>query len=281
MFRLSLETELSAAREIALKVGLEGATPELLHVGNHTSVRLAPWPFVARIASGTSFDFSSNGLALELRVGAHLQSRGAPAACPATTVDPGPHVEQNCAITLWDFVDGRPIEGPGDEHIAARALGLVHHALSDIPLDLPSYLEKVESCEEILGDPAQAPELAAADRRFLSSLYGRLRERLPTRAEAWQPLHGDTHVGNVRISGARAIWMDLESACLGPLEWDVVNLPRQTWSQFPKLDNDLLHLFADVRSLCIATWCWAEFERSDACREAAAFHLRELKQGFA
>jgi hypothetical protein len=74
--------------------------------------------------------------------------------------------------------------------------------------------------------------------------------------------------------------MDLEAACLGPLEWDVVNLPTATWSKFGKLDDGLMHLFSDVRSLCLAVWCWAEFDRSAAASEAATYHLAELKGRF-
>jgi hypothetical protein len=87
-------------------------------------------------------------------------------------------------------------------------------------------------------------------------------------------------MGNVLISGSRAIWMDLESVCFGPFEWDVVNLPAATWPQFGALDPALMRLFANVRSLCVAVWCWAEFERSKATQEAAIHHLGQLKDRF-
>lgn len=281
MLRLPLKTELDAARAVAARAGLGSVTPEVLRLGNHTTVRLAPWPVVARIASGTSFDFSDAGLERELVVARHLASRGAPAVRPAAGVPPGPYREASCAITLWAFVDGREVAGEADEMLAAAALREVHAGLVDIDIELPSFVTKVESCDAILSDPAQAPALAADDRLFFERLYADLRARIEGVSAGWPPLHGDTHMGNVLIGSAGAVWMDLEAACIGPVEWDVVNLPAATRRQFDGLDPAVMELFADVRSLCVAVWCWAEFDRGAATAEAAVHHLALLKARFA
>ena len=156
MLRLPLELELASATEAAAKAGLGYVTPELLHLGNHTSVKLAPWPIVARIASGTSFDFSHEGLARELMVGRHLAFRDAPAVRPTTGTAPGPYLENDCAITFWEFVNGRAAATQADELMAAASLQLVHSALADIDAELPSFITKVESCDTILANPAEA-----------------------------------------------------------------------------------------------------------------------------
>ena len=280
MLRQPLTTELTAATSAAAKAGLGVVTPEVLHLGDHTTVRLAPWPIVARIASGTSFDFSHESLARELAIAGHLASRGAPTVRPTTTPAPGPYLEDHCAITLWEFVDGRAVATEADEIAAAVSLQMVHRALADLDVHLPSFTTKVESCETILMNPAEAPKLGRDDRLFLEKLYATLREALNVPTATWQPLHGDAHLGNVLLADSGAIWMDLEAACLGPIEWDVVNLPVATWSQFNGIDTALTRLFADVRSLCVGVWCWAEFDRSAATAEAAIYHLGELKARF-
>jgi Ser/Thr protein kinase RdoA (MazF antagonist) len=164
--------------------------------------------------------------------------------------------------------------------MAAASLKKIHSALANLEADLPSFITKVESCETILKDPAQALELGATDRLFLEELYAALRRDLNGVGGTWRPLHGDTHVGNVLVTGSGAIWMDLEAACVGPIEWDIVNLPIATWSEFAGIDLDLMRLFADVRSLCLAVWCWAEFDRSPETSEAAIHHLGNLKARF-
>jgi hypothetical protein len=280
MFRLPLEKELAAATEAAVEAGLGVVEPKVLHFGNHTSARLSPWPVVARIASGTSFDLSHGNVARELQVACHLATRDAPAVRPTSDVAPGPYLNADCAITLWQLVDGREVTTRDDEFMAAASLRLVHSALADLDADLPSFITKVESCRDILANPAEAPGLGGSDRLFLEQCYARLRSELSGVKGEWQPLHGDTHLGNVIIGDSGAVWMDLEAACVGPREWDVVNLSAATWSEFGALDRALLSLFVEVRSLCLAVWCWAEFERSPATAEAAVYHLERLKARF-
>lgn len=280
MLRLSLRAELTAATTVAAKAGLGFVAPEVLHLGNHTTVRLVPWPIVARIASGTSFDFSHEGLARELMVARHLASREAPTVRATTKTAAGPYLEKDCAITLWDFAEGQAVATQADEIMAAASLQRVHSALADIEAELPLFTTKVDSCKSILANPAEAPNLARSDRLLLEKLYATLRERLNKGEAAWRPIHGDTHLGNVLVSGSGAIWMDLEAACIGPIEWDVINLPASTWPEFDGLDAALMALLADVRSLCVAVWCWAEFDRSVASAEAAIYHLGHLKARF-
>ncbi len=280
MLRLPLETEFDIATTVAKRAGLGLVTPELLHLGNHTTAKLAPLPVVARIASGTSFDFSSEGIPRELGVASHLALRKAPTIRPSTMVDPGPYLEGECVITLWDFVDGRAAALPNDANLAAGSLKQVHDALCDIEITLPTFMTKIESCHSILSSREEAPALCKADRDFLREIYIRLHSDLQNRDFKWQPLHGDTHLGNVLVTNAGAIWMDLEAACVGPVEWDVINLPEAVWPEFGSIDPALTDLLSDVRSLCLAVWCWAEFDRSEACKETAIGRLALLKDRF-
>jgi hypothetical protein len=280
MLRRPLETELKAASLAAAKAGLGPVTPEAVHLGNHTTARLWPLPVVARIASGTSFDFSPASLAREIEIGRHLADRHAPAVRPIRDAPPGPYLGDDCAVTLWELVDGRAAASEADEFMAAASLRRVHAALADVAVDLPLFTTKIESCDTLLSDPAEAPKLAPGDRAFLERIYGTLREEVNSVPGRWQPLHGDTHIGNVLITDSGAVWMDLEAACVGPVEWDVVNLPIATWPEFPGIDADVMRLFVEVRSLCVAVWCWAEFDRSEATAEAAVDHLQRLKTRF-
>lgn len=276
---IAIEAEIDAAMSAAEKAGLGPVTPELLHVGNHTSVRLSPLPVVARVATGTSFDLSPAAVAHELVIGMHLASRGAPAARPYRSA-PGPFLEKDCAVTFWEFVQGREVASKLDATNAATALKRVHSALADLDAAVPSFITKVESCEAILTSPVEAPSLASSDRSFLLRLYEKFEQELRRVEGSWQRLHGDTHLGNVLMTRSGALWMDLEAVCVGPLEWDVVNLPRSTWSLFGTIDSALMRLFTNLRSLCLAVWCWSEFDRSRASAEAAVHHLRKLQHRF-
>lgn len=280
MLRHAVTDELAAAAVVAARAGLGTVRPELLHLGNHTSIRLKPWPIVARVASGTSFDFFDNSIRRELEVAAHLEFRGAPAVRPSNGCCPGPYIENDCAVTLWEFVEGRAASCEADELIAAVSLDRLHSSLADITVALPSFIEKIHSCETILSNPAEAPKLAAGDRHFLRALCADFWEKLGGFQFRQQPLHGDPHLGNVLIGKSSAIWMDLEAACLGPREWDVASLPSSTWPSFAGIDVDFTAFLGNVRSCCVCVWCWAEFDRSAAAAEAATYHLDRLKLRF-
>lgn len=275
--RKSLKTELRAAQAVAAKVGLGETQPEVLKLAHHTTVRLAPTDFVARIQPRDSSDDPK--LIRELMVASHLASRAAPAVRPTANVNPGPHFESGCAITLWELVAGRTA-ADRDAIPAASALQQVHRALDDIRIPLPPFTVAFKSCERILAAEAEAPMLGASDRLFLQKLYGELRQELGRRELRCRPLHGDAHLGNVLVTAAGAIWLDLDDVCMGPIEWDVAALPRAAWSQFYGIDRNLTQLLADLRSLCVSLWCWADFERNADTRESAIDHLNALKARF-
>ncbi|RST29443.1 aminoglycoside phosphotransferase family protein [Sphingomonas ginkgonis] len=280
--RRPLAEELAAARAAGAAAGLAAARPELLHLGHHSSFRLDPWPVVARVASGGSFDGSDAGLARELAVARHLAERGAPAVRPfaaaaAAAAADRPWQGAGCGVTLWALVEGRTAETAAEIRAAADALVLVHAALDDFAGSLPPLADKLEGCAAILADPARTPRLAAADRAFLAREVERLGRAIGVAGGRDRPLHGDAHLGNVLVGAAGAVWLDFESACRGPLEWDVASLPATAWPRFPAAEPRLLRLMGELRSLCVATWCWAEYERSAASAEAAAYHLALLR----
>lgn len=279
MTRQSLEVEVAAAKAVAAKAGLGAVDPQVLKLAWHTTLRLAPLPIVARIQSGGS-PHAQSDMDRELAIAGALASLAAPTVRPATNVDAGPYLEDGCAISLWDFAVGREADGDVDAPEAARALRQVREALEQVDVELPSFIAAVETCETILSDTAAAPNLAPNDRRFLAEQYARLRDELDRRELDCRPLHGDTHLANVLITRSGPLWMDLEAVCSGPLEWDVVTLPRSAWSEFPGLDPELMALLGQLRSLCVAIWCWADFHRSAETAEAATYHLGRLKARF-
>ena len=272
--------ELSAAEALAARIGLGAVRPRLLKQAKHTTIRLCPLPIVARIQSAGLPVDAYAGASREVAVATHVAARGAPTVRPAFEIDPGPHVEDGCVITLWEFVHGRRAKSQADALVAARALHAFHQALADVDADLPSFTAAIDSCAPILDNAASAPRLPQTDRHFLNRLYEDLRRDLRGRTLICRPLHGDPHLANAVMTKAGAVWMDLEAVCIGPLEWDVVTLPSVAWSEFDALDPGLMRLLKDLRSLCVATWCWADFDRSGEVAEAAVHHLDSLKARF-
>jgi hypothetical protein len=70
--------------------------------------------------------------------------------------------------------------------------------------------------------------------------------------------------------------IDLEAACIGPYEWDLTALEAAR-PMYSKLDDELLAVLSQMRSLCVSTWCWAQYGRAPEVDEGAHVHLRLLR----
>jgi hypothetical protein len=90
-----------------------------------------------------------------------------------------------------------------------------------------------------------------------------------------QPIHGAAHRYNLLDLGGRVLWIDLETACRGPLEWDVVHLGCS--EPFPEADASLLDLLGDLTSLKVAIACWLRLDVAPDLAWHAAHHLGRLR----
>jgi len=252
------------------------SAPVILKDSNHTSIYLGPLPIVARVVASKSAHSAGTRLARELSVAEHLARAGAPVVAPTVDIPPGPHFEDDWAMTLWEYVAHRPVE-EGDGAIAAEALRRIHGALAAYPGQLPSFAAVIDACCRLLQAENGLPSLPQTDKDFLLAEHDRLR-RLPAMAGATPiAIHGDPHLGNVLMTPEGPRWTDWESACVGPLEWDLSFLPEMSRAVVPAVNEELLAVLRDLRSVCVAVWCWAEPDRAPEKREAAEYHLRRLR----
>jgi hypothetical protein len=271
------EKALRAATAVAERFGLMPTAPVILKDSNHTSIHLAPFPIVARVCTGVWGPDVASRLARELAVAQHLVQAGAPIVPPSLDPPPGPYWYADTGLTLWQFVAHLPAR-ESDGRKAAEALHIVHDALANYAGTLPSFAVAMESCRALLDDASTLRALAPADRGFLIAEYDRLRALLAAFPFVPAPLHGDPHLGNVLLTSSGPRWTDFESACVGPREWDLTCLPEVSLTAFRTVDHELLAVLRDLRSMCVAVWCWVGPDRASEKREAAEFHLRRLQE---
>jgi len=94
---------------------------------------------------------------------------------------------------------------------------------------------------------------------------------------AEQPLHGEAHDRNLLSTPDGLRWIDLEGACVGPLEWDLAFLPEEAVGVFPEADTELLGLLRTLNSARVATWCWVRWEFAEM-RWHARYHLEQVRR---
>jgi hypothetical protein len=267
---------MQAAGVVAARFGMERIDPVILKDSNNISIHLAPFPVVARVSPMVIDANAAAKLAREVAVAQHLARADAPIVLPSTDPPAGPHFYESHGLTLWQFVNHRPADD-SDSGMAALALRRIHTALENFTGVLPPFTQAIDGCHDLLKNGLEMRALTPVDRVFLLSAHDRLRARLASFSLACVALHGDSHLGNVLVTPNGLRWTDFESACMGPHEWDLTCLPRTSLIAFPEADQDLYAVLDDLRSLCVAVWCWVEPDRSPEKREAAEYHLRHLR----
>ena len=207
-------------------------------------------------------------LSSELDVANGLAANRAPIVLPSRDPAAGPYVEGEFAMTLWEYVQPLPVDPESEICLkaAADALGRIHGVALDFSAKVPSYLSQIEKCKMRLADNVGLSELSHDGRALLLDVLQiqvSSCENIPVRPAV---LHGDAHMGNVLFTSQGAVWLDLEDICLGPREWDMCRFGHPEF--FANIDSQLLAHLTVLRSVCVATWCWASAADPEMRRHA-------------
>jgi hypothetical protein len=72
-------------------------------------------------------------------------------------------------------------------------------------------------------------------------------------------------------------WIDFDTVCRGPVEWDLAHLPHEAVTAFPEADLELLDAMRALQSAEVAIWCWHSYGRAPEVDEAAHLHLQRVR----
>lgn len=272
------EAAVAAAREVAYRHGIVSNDPRVLKDSNNTIVHLAPAPLVAKVCT-TALPGGHQALEREMAVLGFLAQTSAPTVHPSLLLPPGPHQLGDQRMIFLEHLPTNSADSV-DAHEAVQALVALHGALRDYTQPLPEFADSMGQAGCLLVDESALPQLSCHERSFLIGVHRELTAALPAGRSRWQALHGDPWAGgNLLATPGGAIFVDLEAACLGPIEWDYSALDDVVADASPAaLDRRLLDLLRAWRSLTVAVWCWCQLGRAPEVDEAARWHLRLLHE---
>ena len=260
-----------AAQAVARRHGLSCHKPRVLHDANNVVVHLAPSPVVAKIC-GSARGGGRSKLAAELDVALHLERWGAPIVEASHELPVQAYEEGGYAMTFWRY-QAHDLEATVSDAAAGRALAEVHRALDTFTASSGSFMDRqVRRAGDVLANPLSLPALSQSERSFLHQAYLALISSVRDRGFEYRLLHGDPHRGNYLAAQTGCLLIDFESVCSGPLEWDLSALPGAGSGIF-NVDDELLALLRNLRSLCVAVWCWSRTQLSAELESAAHRHL--------
>jgi hypothetical protein len=128
----------------------------------------------------------------------------------------------------------------------------------------------------VLEDDSFKATSAPADLELLRSTYDRGFAALEGASFDRHRLHGEPHDGNRIKTNTGLRWIDFESCCVGPLEWDLAFQPESVVQLFPETDSSLLVLLRSLNSARVATWCLQSHHPE--MRHHGEVHLALLRQ---
>src|SRR5690606_16787731 len=125
-----------------------------------------------------------------------------------------------------------------------------------IDLPSPSFTDRVVEAQGLVAGPDLTPDLDAAGRALLADTLSELRRAIVGRGVREQLLHGEPHPGNVLAASEGVLFIDLETCCRGPVEFDVAHLPESASEHYPDIDDELLSNCRHLVLAMVAAWRW-------------------------
>jgi hypothetical protein len=241
----------AAARAIASSLGLAADDAVVLHDSNKLTLRLLPCDVVARVAP-----VAQQVARFEVELAQRLAESGCPVAALDPRVEPRVHERDGFVVTLWTYyapASSREVS-PAEY---AKALERLHAGMREVDVPVPHFMDRVEQAQRLVASRDLTPELADADRELLGDTLRSLRRVIGERGgDGEQLLHGEPHPGNVLSTENGLLFIDLETCCRGPVEFDLAHAPEDVGHHYAGVSPDLLRECRTLVLAIIATWRW-------------------------
>jgi Ser/Thr protein kinase RdoA (MazF antagonist) len=245
-----VQRALAAARLTASALDLTVGDAIVLHNSNRLAVRLLPCDVLARVAPT-----EHQAAQFEVELAQRLAETGSPVGALDSRVEPRVYERDGFVVTLWTYYEPvTPREVSPAEY--ANALERLHSGLRKLDIRTPHFTDRVEEALQLVESSDLTPELADADRELLINTLRSGRQAITGRGASEQLLHGEPHPGNVLSTKTGLLFIDLETCCRGPVEFDLAHVPEDVSDCYPDADEELL---SDCRVLAlamVAAWRW-------------------------
>ncbi|QNE19771.1 aminoglycoside phosphotransferase family protein [Kribbella qitaiheensis] len=240
----------AAARSIASVQGLTVDDAILLQDSNRITLRLLPCDVLAQVAP-----MLRQAAQFEVELGQRLLEAGCPVAALEPRTEPRVHERDGFTVTLWTYYEPVTTQDVSPPEYA-DALVRLHAGMRKVDYPTPHFTDRVAEAQETVADRDRSPALADADRELLGDTLASLRRAIAERGAADQLLHGEPHPGNLLSTVDGLLFIDLETCCRGPVEFDLAHAPEEVAEDYPGVDQDLLRLCRSLSLAIVTAWRW-------------------------
>jgi hypothetical protein len=222
----------------------------VLHNSNKVSLRLLPCNVLARVAL-----VGQEVAQFEIDLAQRLAETESPVAALEPRVEPRVYERDGVAVTLWTYyAPATPgVVLPADY---ANALMRLHAGMRKLDVATPHFTDRVSEAQQLIASRDLTPALADADRELLRSTLERATRSIGDRMLAEQLLHGEPHPGNLLATKDGLLFVDLETCCRGPIEFDLAHVPGEVSERYRGADQEMLDECRILMLAMVAAWRW-------------------------
>jgi Phosphotransferase enzyme family len=265
----AIAAAISTAEELDLPA--DGAI--VLQNSNKVALRLLPCDVFARVARG-----GHEVAVFEVGLAQLLAENNSPVAALDPRVEPRVYERDGFALTLWTYY------APGtSEDVApaeyALALERLHEGMRKIDVAPPHFVDRVAEAQQLVASRARTPALADEDRQLLIGTLRDLRQAVRDSGAAEQVLHGEPHAGNVLNTPDGLLFIDLETCCRGPVEFDLAHAPGAVSECYPGADQELVSGCRQLVLAMVAAWRWDRDDQFPNGERAGRAIVKLLRDG--
>jgi len=245
----------------------------VLHDSNQLTVRLLPCEVLARVAP-----MAHQVAQFEIGLAQRLAETESPVAALEPRVDPRVYERDGFAVTLWTYYE--PVT-PREVSPAnyANALEQLHAGMRKLDVSTPHFTDRVHAAQHLVEGSDLTPELADADRELLINTLRSRRQAIVDRGPAEQLLHGEPHPANVLSTKFGLLFIDLETCCRGPIEFDLAHVPEDVSERYADADEELLSECRVLVLAMVAAWRCDPGDQLPNGQRAARALLSGLRAG--
>jgi hypothetical protein len=266
---------MAAAMAIAASLDLTVDDAIVLQDSNRLTLRLLPCDVLARVVPGTA-PAALQYAQFEVALAQRLAASGCPVAALEPRVGPGVYARDGFVVTLWTYYEpATPQEiEPADY---ARALEQLHAGMRTLDFPTPHFTDRVEEAQQLVASHDLTPALTDADRELLGDTLRSLRRVIVDRGAPEQLLHGEPHPGNLLSTKRGLLFIDLETCCRGPVEFDLAHAPEDVSEHYPGINHDVLRECRLLMLAMITTWRWDRRDQLPNGRQLGTEGLSQIR----
>jgi hypothetical protein len=266
-----VQRAVAAAMSTASSLDLTADDAIVVHDSNKLTLRLLPCDVLARVAP-----VAHQVAQFEVELAQRLAESESPVAALDPRVEPRAYGRDGFVVTLWTYYEPAT---PGEVSPAdyANVLGRLHAGMRKLDVGAPHFTDRVEQAQQLVTSRDHTPALADPDRELLGNTLGDLRQVIGDRGGAEQLLHGEPHPGNVLTTTNGLLFIDLETCCRGPVEFDLAHAPEEVSEHYPGVDQGLVRECRNLVLAMITTWRWDRGDQLPNGRQLGTEWLSQIR----